>query len=325
MSDERLKVNPSVHAIAGGLGGALSMVVTYPLVTLSTLAQTNSKKIKSKDSKENDQESSNILKSIKSLYANDGILGFYSGLESALFGIIINNIVYYYFYELFTKIVLTRKTFKKGLSSIESILIGALAGSITVFSTNPIWVANTRITVSSKNNNSETNNNDDDKNQSTLGALLKIIKQDGILSLFSGVLPALILVINPIIQYTFFEQIKNLINKKRGKLTSSDVFFLGAIGKLLATGSTYPYITLKSRMHLQNPKNHQSLFQLISKIYQREGLRGFYNGIEVKLSQSVATAAFLFLFKEQLIHSSVGLLKFITSINNLNKSKRTYK
>lgn len=40
------------HAIAGAGGGALSMIVTYPLVTLSTLAQTTTKKKDSEEAEE---------------------------------------------------------------------------------------------------------------------------------------------------------------------------------------------------------------------------------------------------------------------------------
>ena len=46
---------------------------------------------------------------------------------------------------------------------------------------------------------------------------------------------------NPIIQYTVFEQIKNFIAKKR-QLGNFDFFLLGAISKLAATSITYPYM-----------------------------------------------------------------------------------
>lgn len=318
---DRLQVDPSAHAVAGGIGGALSMVVTYPLVTLSTLAQTNSSKLnQSKEATDIEAQGdkkpivkSNTLDSIKALYKNNGVLGFYAGLESAIFGIIVNNAVYYYFYEALTKIVLTKKKTTKALNSLESIIIGAIAGSITVFSTNPIWVANTRITVSK-----------DSKKLTTISALLDIVKTDGILALFRGVLPALILVTNPIIQYTIFEQLKNLINKKSKKgLTSIHAFFIGALGKLIATGSTYPYITLKSRMHLQKEGEKDSVAGMINKIYQNEGIAGFYNGVFVKLSQSILTAAFLFFFKEELTTSSVKLLKLIRSLKSIKQGKVT--
>lgn len=296
----RLDVDPAAHAVAGGIGGALSMAVTYPLVTLSTLAQTKSSKTQSDDDSEKKDVST--LTAAKYLWKNEGFKGFYSGLESAIYGISLNNLVYYYFYEAITKLLL--KSYKRhpqrGLTSLESIVTGAVAGSITCVSTNPIWVANTRMTVKGKGNSN------------TLSTIIEIFKTDGLKTLFSGVLPALILVLNPIIQYTIFEQLKNLINKRSSKgMTSLHAFFIGALGKLIATGSTYPYITLKSRMHLKDESNSnpKTILGWIKQIYSKEGIAGFYNGISVKLSQSVMTAAFLFFFKEELTTISIKLLK----------------
>ena len=56
----------------------------------------------------------------------------------------------------------------------------------------------------------------DNSSNSTFKALVNIVEQDGVGALFAGVLPALVLVINPIIQYTIFEQIKNIIIAKDG-------------------------------------------------------------------------------------------------------------
>ena len=89
---------------------------------------------------------------------------------------------------------------------------GALAGSATVLITNPIWVVNTRMTARQSESNESVlptkegeTNLEPKKNgsaPSTISTFLKIIKEDGFLRLFAGVLPALVLVINPILQYT---------------------------------------------------------------------------------------------------------------------------
>lgn len=68
-----------------------------------------------------------------------------------------------------------------------------------------------------------------------------ILKKEGIAGLYSGVGAALVLVINPIIQYTVFEQVKNKVSKFK-TLSNFDFFLLGALSKLVATGITYPYM-----------------------------------------------------------------------------------
>jgi solute carrier family 25 (peroxisomal adenine nucleotide transporter), member 17 len=79
------------------------------------------------------------------------------------------------------------------------------------------------------------------KRLGTIGTILKITNEDGIKAFWQGVIPALILVINPIIQYTIFEQLKSRLERMR-KLGNLDFFLLGAISKIIATGSTYPYM-----------------------------------------------------------------------------------
>lgn len=72
----------------------------------------------------------------------------------------------------------------------------------------------------------------------------RIVEKDGIGALWSGLGPALVLVINPIIQYTAFEQLKNIIMQRRtaklraigspsaAAFSDFDYFILGALSKL---------------------------------------------------------------------------------------------
>lgn len=297
------------HAIAGAGGGALSMIVTYPLVTLSTLAQTTQKK------KDEDPKKTSSVEATKQIIKEKGVLGLYSGLELALYGITLSQFIYYYFYEftlnVFLKANRASGVKRKGLSTVQSIITGAIAGAITVIGTNPFWVANTRTMTKAKEHGTLSG--------STIKAILEIVEQDGVGTLFAGVFPALVLVINPIIQYTIFEQIKNVIIAAKGAkaFTGGKAFFIGAFGKLVATTLTYPYITLKSRMHVKKKQLTEktgdeeiklSMVQEIQKIIKNEGLEGLYRGLGIKLFQSITTAAFLFYFKEELLLGSVRLV-----------------
>lgn len=264
------------HALAGSGGGLISMALTYPLITLSTRAQVESKKA-----------DTNVLEAARKIVAREGVRGLYAGLESALFGIAVTNGVYYYWYEW------TRAGFIKAakaanrpnaskLSTLETMLAGALAGSATVLLTNPIWVVNTRMTAR-KNESDEsalpTVEGDKPKKKlspSTIGTLLAIIKDEGFMRLFAGVLPALVLVINPILQYTIFEQLKQYLEKRR-RVTPKDSFYLGALGKLAATSITYPYITVKSRAHVAGGQK-EGMFDSFSRILREEGWAGLYGG-----------------------------------------------
>ncbi len=111
-------------------------------------------------------------------------------------------------------------------------------GACTALATNPIWVVNTRTAVRKDALDESTGK---PIKRSSLDAAVEIWRDEGIRGFFKGVVPALILVINPIIQYTVFEQLKAVIEKTR-KLSNFDFFWLGAVSKLAATGITYPYM-----------------------------------------------------------------------------------
>lgn len=284
------------HALAGAGGGLVAMTLTYPLITLSTRAQV-----------EASRSSTSLLATVKHIIQREGFTGLYAGLDSALFGISVTNFIYYYWYE-WTRAFFEKAAEKAGrasrkLTTVESMIAGAIAGSATVLLTNPIWVVNTRMTTRKEHEEDTLPGGEKrprKRSPSTIGTLMSLIRDEGAASLFAGVLPALVLVVNPILQYTIFEQLKNALEKRR-RVTPTDAFCLGAIGKLAATTITYPYITVKSRAHVATKDQPvEGMWKSLNKIVKEEGVSGLYKGIGPKVSQSVLTAAFLFAFKDVL-------------------------
>lgn len=192
----------------------------------------------------------------------------------------------------------------KKLSTVESMLAGAVAGAMTVVCTNPIWVVNTRVTTAQKGGGGG-EDDVEDRGEGEVGkgrgkggemgkggekgrggggglwaALAALLRDEGVGGLFKGVVPALVLVINPILQYTLFEQMRNLLEKRR-KVRAGDVFLLGAVGKAVATGVTYPYITVKSRMHVAKEREGEKaegMVEGLRRVVREEGVGGLYKG-----------------------------------------------
>ncbi|OAA67865.1 peroxisomal membrane protein [Niveomyces insectorum RCEF 264] len=287
-----------------------------------------------------------FVQAAKRIVAREGVRGLYAGLDSAIVGIGVTNFVYYYWYE-WTRAALSRRAAGTGararvagqLTTLESMFAGALAGSATVVLTNPIWVVNTRMTtrqravgkegVAAAGMEKETDAaaaavsegeggaagassaspKPASSSPSTLGTLLALLREEGPRALFAGVVPALVLVANPILQYTLFEQLKNVLQRRR-PITPGIAFVLGALTKLFATAITYPYITVKSRMHVaanRSADGNGGVLAALRRVVQTEGYGGLYRGIGPKITQSVLTAAFLFAFKDVLYAQTVRL------------------
>ncbi|KAK6903325.1 hypothetical protein I203_108590 [Kwoniella mangroviensis CBS 8507] len=305
----------AIHALAGSVGGCVSMALTYPLVNLSTRAAVQTKK-----------EDLTLIQAIKKTIEKEGLSGLYSGLSSSLAGIAITNGVYYAFYEETRSVLLRRRSATShstsALSTGEGIIAGLIAGSITTVATNPIWTIQTKQSTQSV---IETKEGETKKvKPGALEAANEIYEKDGLKGFWRGIGPALILVINPVIQYTTFERLVSLLltyrlsrqsttsttSQKalgRSSLSDWDLFILGAASKLVATGGTYPYIVVKSRLQAATHKYKSSL-KAVLHILEKEGLSGLYAGLGPKLLQSVLTAAFMFVAQRRIYEFVKGLV-----------------
>ncbi|KAK9474694.1 mitochondrial carrier domain-containing protein [Dipodascopsis tothii] len=294
------------HALSGSAAGLLAAVITHPLLTLSTRAQLESNKEQHTPAEATPESSESgkrrrrpsMATTLHAVLAREGLPALYAGVESAAAGVAVTNFVYYYFYEA-SKRAIARVAGPRPATVSQSMAAGAVAGVATVVATNPIWVVNTRQQQARRG-----------AQPSALAILRDIVETDP-RALLAGITPALVLVINPVLQYTIFEQARIRLARRR-KLTPWDAFVMGAVGKLVATVATYPYITLKSREHVYG--RTRGLVAELRAIVGENGVRSLYAGLRPKLVQSVLTAALLFFFKERLMDSTARAVAFVLTL-----------
>jgi adenine nucleotide transporter 17 len=156
-----------------------------------------------------------------------------------------------------------------------------------------------------------------------LAVAREVYSEYGLGGFWNGVAASLVMVINPTIQYAFYEwlvaargRVKKHNNQggasSTSRLSAGEVFLLSAIAKAGATVLTYPLLTVKTRMmsarksdkHMQ----YTSVFDAITQIATKEGLAGYYRGIKTKIVQSVLAAALLFMCKEKITDFTRDLL-----------------
>jgi len=320
----RKMANSAIHAIAGAAGGVIAMGATYPLIFLSTRSAVGTKAKKK-----------STYRAVVDIIKCQGVLGLYDGFNSGLLGIAVTNGVYYYFYEHSREIILRvrSESGSKALSTLESILIGLIAGSAATIISNPVWVVQMSQTVQTLDIPSE-----QQVITERLGffdTVKSIFLKDGLGAFLRGIGPGLVLVVNPIIQYTIFEQLKNVLIQRRtarfrtatgathvlAVLSDWDFFLLGAISKLVATGLTFPYIVIKSRLQAGSPNasKYKSSLDGLRRILREEGIEGLYKGISNKLLQSVLTAAILFAVQRRIFEFTKS---YITLFSRFRKGSR---
>jgi len=143
-----------------------------------------------------------------------------------------------------------------------------------------------------------------------------------------GIKPGLVLTVNPAITYGVFERVKGIIllaNPNAGpndKLSPFKSFIVGAFSKTLATIVTYPYIMAKVRIQARSadaieaiehgetpPPHHQphhpgntrhvGAIQILTRVLQKEGFTGWYQGMSAQIIKAVLSQALLFMSKDQ--------------------------
>ncbi|XP_068797375.1 peroxisomal membrane protein PMP34 [Struthio camelus] len=289
-----------VHAVSGAVGSVTAMTVFFPLDTARLRLQVDEKR-KSKTTP------AVLLEIIK----EEGLLAPYRGWFPVISSLCCSNFVYFYTFNSL------KALWVKGQHSTtgKDLVFGVVAGVVNVLLTTPLWVVNTRLKLQGAKFRNEdivpTNY------KGVVDAFHQIIRDEGVLALWNGTFPSLLLVFNPAIQFMFYEGFKRKLLKKQLQLTSLDAFVIGAIAKAVATTLTYPLQTVQSILrfgrHRLNPENRtlgslKNILYLLQQRVRRFGLMGLYKGLEAKLLQTVLTAALMFLVYEKLTAATFAVM-----------------
>ncbi|KAJ6808929.1 putative peroxisomal nicotinamide adenine dinucleotide carrier [Iris pallida] len=316
-----------INGVAGAGGGIIAQILTYPLQTVNTRQQTDRDPSRS-SSKEG------TLKQMIKVVKHEGWGRLYGGLTPSLVGTAASQGVYYYFYQIFRDRAeaASLNRWKRGVGDgsvgmFQSLVVAAISGCVNVLLTNPIWVIVTRMQTHRKKKAlpAPVSHSQDEAGQTaivepppygTINAVQELYDEAGIFGFWKGVIPTLIMVSNPSIQFMIYETLLNKLKKRRdsnmkgaGGITALEIFLLGAIAKLGATLVTYPLLVVKSRLQAKQGvedkrQQYKGTCDAIIKMIRYEGLTGFYKGMGTKIVQSVFAAAVLFMIKEELVKAA---------------------
>ncbi|CAI8586265.1 unnamed protein product [Vicia faba] len=318
-----------INGLAGAGGGIIAQLITYPLQTVNTRQQTD------RDPKKNNK-SIGTFQQMCQVVKHEGWERLYGGLTPSLVGTATSQGVYYYFYQIFRNraeaAALEKKMLGNGDGSVgmfSSLVVAALSGCVNVLLTNPIWLVVTRMQTHKKESKRtipapRLSDATEEKLLSTAEPLAygtshviqEVYDESGVLGFWKGVLPTLVMVSNPSIQFMLYETLLAKLKKRSASNTVSalQIFLLGAIAKLGATVVTYPLLVVKARLQARQVKNgdkrhhYKGTRDAIFKMIRYEGFNGFYKGMGTKIVQSVLAAAVLFMVKEELVKQTRFLL-----------------
>ena len=171
---------------------------------------------------------------MRDVLKKEGIKGLYKGLGTGLIGTVASFGIYFFWYRFF-KNLFKHVTGRENFGDLDILVITVLSGVINSILTNPIWFINTRMSVSKEK-------------KSIVQTITDIYKSEGITAFYKGVLPNMVLVTNPVINFVIYENLKRMMLQKNFSMNFLQLFLISSIGKGLATVCTYPVLTVRVRM-----------------------------------------------------------------------------
>lgn len=285
--------------IAGAASGFLAGVVVCPLDVLKTRFQAqgaiDSKIPASKQYK-------GLIGAFKTILRDEGVRGFYRGLVPITIGYLPTWTIYFTIYERAKQFYpqFFQQQFDVKIDSLTHFVSALTAGLVSSIAVNPVWVVKTRLMIQTGRSNNIPGRT---YYKGTIDAFKTMYREEGLGVFYSGLVPSLFGLLHVGIHFPVYEHLKYLLRCDQKSLKSGDPEFklwrliaASAVSKMIASTVTYPHEILRTRMQIQNlekqsKKSESKLLDYITRIYSKEGLRGFYAGYGANLARTVPASA----------------------------------
>ncbi|XP_038888850.1 peroxisomal adenine nucleotide carrier 1-like [Benincasa hispida] len=291
------------EATSGAIGSLVSTTVLYPLDTCKSKYQAE---VRAHGQQKYRYLSDVLWEAIK----NNQVLSLYQGLGTKNLQSFVSQFLYFYGYSYFKRLYL-EKTGAKSIGTKANLLLAAAAGACNAILTQPLDTASSRMQTSAFGKSK---------------GLFKTLTEGSWSDAFDGLGISLLLTANPAIQYTVFDQLKqNILEGKKNKseqgsppvvLSAFTAFVIGAISKSIATVLTYPAIRCKVMIqaaHDDDTKENRSKVRrtvpgVVHSIWRKEGILGFFKGLQAQILKTVLSSALLLMIKEKITSSTWVLI-----------------
>ena len=304
------------HALSGSVGASISNVVTYPLDLIITRLQIQ-RQLRKNESEAGIEEYKGVEDAARRIYNKEGgTSGFYTGVVQDTVKTIADSFLFFLLYSFLRERRLRRLGGDvKGLSAIEELGVGFVAGAVTKAATAPIANVVTRKQAAAMMAGPNADG------ESTHQIINEIRKEKGIAGFWSGYTASLVLTLNPSLTFFLFEMLKRVTipRSKRENPPAAMTFLLSASSKAMASAVTYPFSLAKSRLQAGGKKEakdedrtvkedvrgnrrreamRETIFSTLLTIVEREGWTSLYEGLGLEVLKGFFSHGITMLVKQ---------------------------
>ncbi|MCL7038823.1 hypothetical protein MKW94_026048 [Papaver nudicaule] len=270
------------NAAAGAAAGAISATFVCPLDVIKTRLQVNGQLHISPAVK----KGSVIVTSLREILKTEGIRGMYSGLSPTILALLPNWAVYFTVYELLKGQLRSHVDERNQLTTGANMIAAAGAGTATSIITNPLWVVKTRLQTQGIRSGVI-------PYKSIFSALRRILHEEGArglyryASLFLG-LYGCVYTLSILIGFFFLS--RTIFSYK-----VSYRYFSTTTDEIV----TVLHTVVRARLQQQGQapssvERYTGVVDCVKKVFQCEGIAGFYRGCATNLLRTTPAAVITF-------------------------------
>ena len=250
------------HFICGSVAGVITSCLVQPLDVIKTNVLTLNRPM-------------SILKSIRFVYKQYGITGFWRGLRPAAYKSVCSSGLTFYLIESL------KSAFPQNDSRINQVfrdsLIAITYRSITSVTLSPLSVIKVRMEAPQAN-----------AYKNVYDAMVHIYTEEGVRGYYRGLGPALLRDLPfSAMAFSLYNQFKRFLGGVFGE-TNYISIISGGLAGFTATMLTQPFDIIKTRnqfSHIAGNQGHnyRNTAHAIKTIYRQEGLAGFTTGLNIRI------------------------------------------